>query len=452
MRIALALIIISDLVIRAGDLQAFFTDSGIWPTHLIKNFGWQPGYWSFHALSGNEGFTWALFALHFLFAISLLVGYKTRLATILVWVFTISLHNRNLFILQSGDDLLRLTLFWGIFLPWGNALSFDSKKYATKKQVSSLASMGYLLLISSVYLFTVFFKNSSEWHNEGTAIYYALSLEQIRLPVGDWLYQHPSLMKALTHLVYIIEIIIPVAILFPDKKGISRFIAFLLLVILHIGIGLTMYVGLFFLISMATAIGLIPGKYFNKLKILNLKNENKAVVKIKYKFNVVKRFGIGIVISLCLILNLSYMQWFPYELNNEVKLVINTLRLNQYWGMFSPHILKEESWYVHEGFTEEGKHWDLYYNQGIIVIDKPEHLVKHYKTDRWRKLAENIQRNEYTFLRPLYCKYYLEKWNKEHPENLMKNMNFILMKETSLPDYKSSVPEKIQLCFCTTND
>jgi hypothetical protein len=343
-------------------------------------------------------------------------------------------------------------LFWGIFLPWGNVLSLDSKKYSTKKSISSLATLAYLLLISSVYLFTVFFKNSSEWHNEGTAIYYALSLEQIRLPVGDWLYQHPALMKALTHFVYIIEIIIPVAILFPDKKGISRGVAFILLIILHIGIGLTMYVGLFFLISMATSIGLVPGKILNKLKLVAINNFNKTVKKTNHKLKPIKTAFAGIIITLCLLLNLSYMQWFPYELNDEIKLVINTLRLNQYWGMFSPHILKEESWYVHEGFTEEGKHWDLYYNQPIILLDKPEHLVKHYKTDRWRKLAENIQRNEYTFLRPLYCKYYLKKWNKEHPENIMKNMNFIIMKETSLANYKSSVPEKIQLCFCTTND
>lgn len=452
MRIALALVIICDLIIRAGDLQTFFTDSGIWPTHLIKNFGWQPGYWSFHALSGKETYVWALFTLHFLFAFCLLIGYRTTLSTILVWVFTVSLHNRNLFILQSGDDLLRLTLFWGIFLPWGNAFSVDSKKQSTKSQISNPATMAYLLLITSVYLFTVFFKNSSEWHNDGTAIYYALSLEQIRLPVGDWLYRHPNLMKTLTHFVYVIEIIIPVAILFPDKKGISRGIAFLLLIVLHIGIGLTMYVGLFFLISMATAIGLVPCVFLNKLKLKAINNFNKTVKKANNKLKSVKTAFVSIIITLCLFLNLSYMQWFPYELNDEIKLVINTLRLNQYWGMFSPHILKEESWYVHEGFTEQGKHWDLYYNQPVIVIDKPEHLVKHYKTDRWRKLAENIQRNEYTFLRPLYCKYYLKKWNKEHPENLMKNMNFIIMKETSLANYQSSVPEKIQLCFCTIND
>jgi len=82
--------------------------------------------------------------------------------------------------------------------------------------------------------------------------------------------------------------------------------------------------------------------------------------------------------------------------------------------------MKEDGWYVYEGFTETGKHWDLYYNTPYIIVDKPKHLVKHYKSDRWRKLAENIQRNEYTFLRSPFCKFYLNKWNTEHPDNKMK--------------------------------
>ncbi len=448
MRIGVSLVVICDLFIRSSDLNAFFSEQGIWPSEVVRHLGWQPGYWCFHDLIKENWFVWLVFSLHTLLAIFMLLGYKTRMSTFLVWVFTVSLHNRNLFILQAGDDLLRLTLFWGILLPWGNFFSIDSIKKKFGKKTFSPASFGYLFLIFSVYFFTILLKNSSEWRSEGTAVYYALSLESIRLPLGDWLYQYPGLMKALTFLVYWIEVAIAILIFIPYKNGIPRLVAFLLIIILHIGIGLTIYVGLFYIISITTAIGLIPSSVWKKthLKLPNFKKQASFFSpKLKWLNNLV----VTLIVLLCLALNLGSIPTYPFELDNQSMKLINVMRLNQFWGMFSPYILKEESWYVHEGFTHEGKHWDLYYNLPYIIVDKPRHLVKHYKSDRWRKLAENIQRDEYSFLRPLYCKYYLKKWNRLHPENKMESMHFIIMKETSVPNYQSSKPERILLCVCS---
>lgn len=452
MRIGLALVILADLFIRAQDLTAFFTDYGFWPTRLLYTYGWQPGYWSLHTLNGSYGYTVMLFCLHTFAAICLLIGYKTRLFTFIVWAFTISLHNRNLFILQSGDDLLRLTLFWAMFLPWGNALSVDSKKYATRKKQFNVATLGYLILIASVYFFTVFFKNSAEWRENGTAIYYALSLDQLRLPLGDWLYQYPGLMKLLTFVVLILEILIPILVLFPTKKAWSKLLAFILLLILHINIGLTLYVGLFYIINITTGLALLPSQFFDKYRIFAIHNFEKIKRKSNWLVSYITSFFASILLILCLILNLSYMQWFSYELDGSMTAVINVLRLNQYWGMFSPHIMKEDGWYVYEGFTETGKHWDLRQNTPYINTDKPKHLVKHYKSDRWRKLAENIQRNEYTFLRPVFCKYKLNTWNAEHPDNKMKSLNLLFFEETTDSNYQTKPVQRLQYCFCVTND
>lgn len=452
MRIALSLVIIADLVIRAQDLTAFFTDDGLWPTRLIPNFGWQSGYWSLHTLSGSYAFECVLFAFHFIAAFCLLIGYKTKLSTFVVWALTISLHNRNLFILQSGDDLLRLTLFWAMFMPWGNAYSIDAKRYQTKKHHFSVASIGYLVLIASVYFFTICFKNSSEWRTEGTALYYALSLDQIRLPLGDWLYQFPNLMKWLTHLAFYMEVLIPVLILFPTKKPWVKLSAIAIIFVLHLSIGITMYVGLFYLIDLSTSLAMLPTSFIDKYRSLAISNVNKVKrVKLKLISNLKTAF-LSFVLILCLILNFSYMTWFSYELTGSMNAIINVLRLNQYWGMFSPHIMKEDGWYVYEGYTDKGKHWDLYNNTPFIKAEKPEHLVKHYKSDRWRKLAENIQRNEYTFLKPLYCKYYLNKWNKEHPENKMRSLDLIFFLEVSDANYKVKPLERKQFCFCVTDD
>jgi hypothetical protein len=66
-----------------------------------------------------------LFAIAALVAIALLVGYRTRLATVLLALLA-SLQARNPTLIQGGDNLLLLLLFWGMFLPLGARFAIDA--------------------------------------------------------------------------------------------------------------------------------------------------------------------------------------------------------------------------------------------------------------------------------------------------------------------------------------
>jgi hypothetical protein len=458
MRIGIAIVILADLIIRGSDLTAHYTDEGMWPTKLIHNFGWKTGFWSLHELSGTFSWALTLFVVHFSFALMLLIGYQSKLSTFIVWFLYISLHNRNLYVQQAGDDLLRLTLFWGLFLPWNAYYSIDSRSFYFEPKKRFFANMGYLLLIASVYFFTVNLKLSPEWRSDYTAVYYALSLEQLRLPgVGEWLYARPKIMTAITAFVYFVELVIPFLIIFPGKKGYLRFIAFALIIILHTGIGFTLYVGLFFIINMITAIGLIPervmDKIENKISLLRIELTALKIKTPKWKpvLKIVTNSIAIVVIILSLIINLSSLKWFNYELAEAVKLPVNVLRLDQYWGMFSPAVLKKDGWFVYHGKDSLGRQWDLRLNQDYVDYNKPKRIVSMYKSDRWRKLAENMQRDDFTFLRPLYCNYILKRWKMEHPE---KHINFLFlyyMTKESLPNYKTTEVEKNLFSVCDGN-
>jgi hypothetical protein len=71
-----------------------------------------------------------------------------------------------------------------------------------------------------------------------------------------------------------------------------------------------------------------------------------------------------------------------------------------------------------------------------------------YPTDRWRKFAENYQRNTYNFMRPAYCHYLLRKWNAAHPDNKITGLNIIFLQEETLPDYKTKPLQQLNLCLC----
>ncbi len=451
MRIAISMTVLIDLIIRFSDVQAFYSDSGIWPRALVYNFSWNAGFWSFHLLSGSHYWEAFLFFLHFLVAFFLLVGYKTRLFSLLTWMFCISLHNRNVFILQSGDDLLRMILFWGIFLPWNLYYSIDAKKKRVLPKHFVVASIGYLFLISSVYIFSVALKSSAEWRMDGSAIYYALSLEQLRLPVfGDFLYQFPVLMKVLTHIVYLMECVIPILILWPSKNKYLRLVTFLMVLILHLGIGIHLFVGLFPIICIASCVALLPDSF-----IVNIENKirfrpsyffvkQRATSKLIY----LQTTFLTLIIFMCLFINLEKLRYFKYELRNEMYYIANVLRLNQNWGMFSPDVLKKDGWLVYFGTDSIGRQWDLRLNRDFVDYAKPEHIVSMYKNDRWRKLAENMQNDYFTFLRPRYCNYVLKQWNNQHPKKKMLYLNLYYMEKENLANYKTSTIKKQLYCMC----
>ena len=118
LRIGCALLILLDLLQRSTDLVAHYTDYGVAPRTLVMENLSSRWYSSLHLMSG----VWQLQALLFLIAggaaIALLVGYRTRLATIVSWALFVSLCARNFYLVQGGDLLLRVVLFWGMFLLW----------------------------------------------------------------------------------------------------------------------------------------------------------------------------------------------------------------------------------------------------------------------------------------------------------------------------------------------
>lgn len=459
MRIGIGCVILSDLIIRACDLTVHYTHEGILPVSLLLEFDIKPLRWSFHYLHDSFLYEAFLFFLHGLITLFLITGYRTRLFTILSWIFLASLQNRNPYIQQGGDDLLRLILFWGMFLPWGKHYSFDSKNTNTLvTNYFSAASIGYLILIVSVYLFSAIQKTSPEWRTEGTAIYYALSLDQLKVGLGDWLYQFPTLMKVLTFLVfYYFELLVPILLILPFKNQKVRALCVFSIILLHVGISTTLYVGLFFTIGITSSLGLLPSFIMDKIdkRIYKTKTQfSSAFFKAKSApfFSTVRNSFLVLVIFFCLFYNMGFIESFRYALDDRSQYVTNLLKLEQYWGMFSPGVYKTDGWYVYRGIKSNDSIWDIYNNRPGLDYTKPKDIDKMYKSDRWRKFAENYEKNGYNFMRPFYCKYLIREWNKKHPDNKIDGLNILFLMELSLPDYKTAPIKQQNACLCYENE
>ena len=91
-RIAIALLIILDLMIRVSDLEAFYTDEGLIPRNFLymeQHYHW---YTSIYMLSGSKVFVSVLFLVNGFFVLCLLFGYRTQLMTFACWILMISFY------------------------------------------------------------------------------------------------------------------------------------------------------------------------------------------------------------------------------------------------------------------------------------------------------------------------------------------------------------------------
>ena len=118
LRIGIALIIIYDLIDRAREIIPFYSNVGVLPRSAIINDGYYYYDLSLHFISGVWYIQALLFFISGIVALSLLLGYRTKMSAIISWILLLSLQNRNPLVNFGADDLLRMVLFWGIFLPW----------------------------------------------------------------------------------------------------------------------------------------------------------------------------------------------------------------------------------------------------------------------------------------------------------------------------------------------
>ena len=189
-RLGLGLLLIVDLALRARDLAAHYTDIGILPRDVAVSV-LSPGAFSLHLLNGTVWFQAALFVAAGLFAVMLMVGFRTRLATIASWVLLLSLQNRNPYILSGDDNLLMLLTFWAMFLPLGARYSVDMALDRRTRELPnawfSVATLALLVQGMSVYFFSALLKSDPQWIPDGTAVYYALQLDYLVTPFGQTL-------------------------------------------------------------------------------------------------------------------------------------------------------------------------------------------------------------------------------------------------------------------------
>lgn len=466
-RIGVAAAILGDLLARFPDLRAFYTDEGVLPREVL----WKSApLWKFSPqfLAGSATFQICLFLLMGGFALALLLGFRTRLATFACWFLLTSLHLRNPFIHQSGDILLHLFLFWGLFLPLGARYSLDRVLAPAPPEIParilSGASVALLLQVCFVYWFAGFNKTGDAWR-EGEALYRVLQYRSLSGPLGRSLLEYPGLLKFLTHFTLGLERWGPWLAFIPIYTPVFRTVAVFLFFGFHLSLALLLDLGPFPYISMAGWLAFLPGEFLDgaKRKLggrpmgrwFDAEIFAKAGLWIRERAPACLRrpLRIGLprwtdalalaLIAYVLLLNLAAVNVDAVRLDfmRGYRGLGEALRVSQSWGMFAPEPPARDVRYEILGRLTDGSEVALAAAGGALSADAASRPARPGL--RWRKYLDWIAHRIHAEYRPYYGLYLCRNWNSRAvPGEKLAGLRVWLVQESLPRPEREVAPEK----------
>jgi hypothetical protein len=400
-RILLGIIIIIDLVVRSASLSAHYTDAGVLPRAFLLAEVLEPGYLSFHALFGSALAQAVLFWLNAMLALLLLAGVRPRLMAGLCFVFMASLHSRNPMLITGADNLLRVLLFWSMFLPL-QRMPVDEGDGGEGATVASAGTAAYMLQLCFMYWFTFLLKTGPAWREDFTAVEQALAFGHYTKLGGFWLLGWPSLLGPLTVAVMVLESLGPMLVFIPWRSGVWRTLAVALFCSFHLGIALTLEFGLFPWICIMAWIPLLPESLATRLHGMFQRSPARREYRLARGTSVLVLALLAYVLAWNIrSLDLErHQKWFP----REYSLLGKVLHIDQNWRLFTPEPPDDIGWFVVPVLLADGRGFD-YMTGKPITWDKPAMICAMYRDHRWRRYFLSLRSDERASHRPYFAEF-----------------------------------------------
>ena len=196
-----------DTINRSFDLTAFYTDDGILPRKLLLANEWYDWNFSLNMATGSYEGQMLLFGLTMFCALMVMIGYRTKIFLIFLYILLISIQVRNPQVTHGGDTIVKLIVFFSIFLPVNARYAVDkftAGSLPASGKVLSIATIAYILQAIYIYVFSALSKTGAEWL-DGSAVHYALGLEMFEKTLTPILIGMPKMMEFLTYYTYYFE-------------------------------------------------------------------------------------------------------------------------------------------------------------------------------------------------------------------------------------------------------
>jgi hypothetical protein len=429
-RIFFAALLLKDALYHIPLARWFYSDEGLLPRSVLLEVA--RGYrFSLMDAVANEWMAVAFFVLWGGVTACLMLGYRTKLMTLLNFICILSIHERNVYILTSADTVIRVLSFWAMFVPLGHYYSIDARRAAAAPSEAPTTAFALpvrlvQLQVALVYLTTGILKSGDIWWR-GEAIHYALQLQSITLPTGDWLlaYGPDWLLHLITYQTLVTEMAFVFLVFAPVAQPALRAIGLTLGALLHIGIGLAMAIPDFSIVMMIsyliffepTWIVWLQKRLGGRRQVTESPQPTPDPLPVGSNArSLVIQVGVSIVALTCMVgvvwwnrntLTLTG-KYSAYPMPDWADAFMEYTGLWQGWAMFAPYPSLVDGWIEIPGKFEDGTIFDL--RTGAAPVDDMPQL--YWGPDmRWKKYEENINRDRNVKLLEAWASYYCNQYN-----------------------------------------
>ena len=413
-RIAAGFVMVADALLRSRDFWLFFSPEGIFPLDILQKY-LEPGCWSLNFL--NEALWWqgAMLVAEAVAGLSLMVGYLSSVSCFMAWVIWTSILRRTEPAANAGDFWMACLLYWGMFLPLGDMLSIDSLlKKKTKHTTRSLASAAFLSQVLAMYLYAGISKLQGDWLN-GSAVGYVLSVHDHGTWVGEFLNASKITTGFLTISTLLLEIGGPFLFLFCGNRSARRLIA-LSFILFHIGIWITLSVGLFSPIGITAWLALMP--WHTKRTQPDTESQEPSGNRRPF-FQCAEGIPNCVVIVSLFVAGLAL--FYNVSGNGQkrpswITMAINALVLEQPWGVFG-QVGPQEQWVTGKASLKDSSVIDLLRQGSPFNAVRPSGGFSSLPNHRWHKIFWELPKTRQEPLRESVAAGLVADWNRRYPES-----------------------------------
>ncbi len=419
-RIAFAALMLKEAIYHIFVAEMWFSDAGMLPLRLLPRVS--P---TTPTLMSGLNETWmaaAFFVVWAVVALLLLIGWQTRVMTVLNLILLVSVINRNQLVVTGADGVMQALAFWGLFLPLGRCYSVDARRRPPNQHPTTYAFPVRMIQIqiALVYIFTTVFKLQGQTWTSGDALYMALQVRMHTFPVAEWMLANVSIsvLRTLTYMALLVEGGFVVLVFAPVFQPYLRRAGLIIGVFLHIGIGVVMNVPNFPLVMIISYLLFLDSGLMDwfDTRLQTSETASEATSRLPSPaIQETQRGCQGVLLAIprgmvqgayrglfaCLLaILMGFIIWGNFLANDRLAIRLHTrampsvveanLRatgLWQSWAMFAPDPISYEGWFGVNGIFPNGDTHDI--RSGY---ERPRWYSGPLA--RWGKLEENLMTKE----------------------------------------------------------
>lgn len=247
LRIACGLLTIGWALSLLPDVDAFLSDEGLTSGPIEGS----RGFWTLPLVN-----PYAAVGLLLLAAVGLTLGLFTKVSNIVVALLLIALQRRDVYMLNSGDLLLREIALYLCLMPSGEVWSLDARRRGVSELRAPWALRMLQMQVSMLYAFSVIAKLHGDTWQDGSAVGRAVQLGDLqRFVVPEGIATSLTIAALMTYGTIVAETALAIGLWLPR----ARYVVMAIGVSIHLGIEATLLIGWFSLAVISTYLAFIPG-------------------------------------------------------------------------------------------------------------------------------------------------------------------------------------------------